>query len=80
MLCVIVENEAEFERALAAAEEKGLRIAALSNAGLETPRCRLTFLPADCFKSGDEREPMDVSEFLKDDMPPMSGKQKSELE
>ena len=81
MFSVVVNNEAEFDRALAAAEARGLRIACVSNAGLNAPRRRLTFLPEDCFlKPGEEpkpaQQPMDVRELLKD-LPPLSGCVKS---
>ena len=71
MFCVIVENEAEFDRAVQAATEKTLRIACVSNAGLTGSRKRLTFLPEDAFlKPGEVQkpspEPRDVREWLAD--------------
>lgn len=71
MFRVVVENEAELERAFAAAEAKGLRIAAVSNAGLTGSRRCLTFLPADVFlKPGEKQKPMpeprNVREWLKE--------------
>lgn len=66
----IIESEAEFDRAVEKATAAGLRIAAVSNAGLKPPQVRITFLPESCFLNPSEvqkplREPVDVREWLK---------------
>lgn len=47
-----VSTEAEFVDAVAAAEKRGMRLACVSNAGLQDPQKRLTFLPAEKFTGG----------------------------
>lgn len=66
----IVENDTEFDSAVEKAAANGLRIAAISNAGLKPPRVRITFLPESCFlKPGEVEkpspEPIDVRELVR---------------
>lgn len=46
---VIVSNETEADEAKIKAATDGLRLAAVSNAGLPHGKLRLTFLPAEAF-------------------------------
>lgn len=49
MKCRVVSTEAEFETVVTEMKAKGLRLAAVSNAGLVHGKQRLTFLPHDAF-------------------------------
>lgn len=51
MKCRIVSSSEQYEAVVQEMEAAGLRLAAVSNAGLKHPDCRLTFLPASAFTS-----------------------------
>lgn len=49
MRTAIVSSEAEFDAAVEEHNANGRRLSAVSNAGLDQPKQRLTFLPASAF-------------------------------
>ena len=53
MKCIITNSYNEFIDAMINAEKEGLKVASISNAGLEFHQRRITFLPKSVYK-GDE--------------------------
>ncbi len=49
MRCIIVSDDLEYQVAIERMGAEGRRLAAVSNAGLDPPRRRLTFLPHSAF-------------------------------
>jgi hypothetical protein len=49
MKCVVVFNDDQWDAAVVEMNGLGLRLASVSNAGLQGPYRRLTFLPEDAF-------------------------------
>jgi len=75
MKCIITNSYNEFIDAIINAEKEGLKVAAISNAGLESHQRRITLLPKSEFTNPNpinqngparcNKEPINMNEFIK---------------
>lgn len=61
MKTVVVDGETDIDAVYAEMEAKGLRFAAMSNAGLPYGQLRLTFLPSSAFRPDATNEGMSAA-------------------